>query len=937
LILIVGGIVVFAIVVPSHTDLVSLQWAGSSGVARALIGPNSGDYRVGVYWDFLLIATYTAGLVVACWLGRRVFWTANLYAWAMLGYVAVILAAACNIAQDILLLIGVHTMQGTWIFRIAATLSFLKFAALLPAGVIGFCALATTLGRLVTHCSISRRWTTAAWRATQRDSCNPLVIPPPQIEWRPPRKRGRPFSLDAAIDRGWWKAAGRDGAPAHFVQDGTVPSAGTSMGPGPGICVSGGGIRSASVTLGALQGLRAARPDTFKTVDHLVSVSGGGYMSGGFQLALMPNVDLDALKGGANASDVFLPGSPEEDHLRRHSSYLSDGPGQWVVALGILLRNLLAALLVIGLTVGALGLALGRFYRVVPIVGGGLGTVPTKLLASAGASAPGYPSIPWAVTLGLAFVAGVAVLVYLVQLIDNGVNGRRRWWMSQLGVAAAGATMYVASVGLAIPALIWTSSWVTWHLGLASRPAAAASGVSVALSYVAVLAATLWRNRQLLGKTEQAVTKGERAVTGVLPNSMIQMLIMWIALVALVLVALLVSAWVATSGLDDSWWAFMIVGPLVVFWFFLDQTAMSLQPFYRRRLASAFAVRRATVNGMSVAAPYRHDEETTLDEYAAKHDGFPQATFAASANLTGQDRTPPGRRSVSFAFGADYVGGPQVGWIRSDYLREIVSNALAHDLTVESAVAISGAAFASAMGAQTRFYEIFLALTNARLGAWLPNPYFVALKQAHAEDWTIPGLPHIRRLSYYAREIFGIHPSTSRLLLCTDGGHYDNLGLVELLRRGCSCIYCFDASGASRPLADTLSGAMTLAREELGIEIVFDEPYGLVVGGGTPIDPSSPLSKLNSQLSAHAVISAAIHYPKKDGSTAPNGLLIFAQADLTSDMPYEVLEFTQDDPGFPNDGTADQWFDVDRFDSYQRLGYYLGVQAAHTASDIEML
>jgi hypothetical protein len=249
-------------------------------------------------------------------------------------------------------------------------------------------------------------------------------------------------------------------------------------------------------------------------------------------------------------------------------------------------------------------------------------------------------------------------------------------------------------------------------------------------------------------------------------------------------------------------------------------------------------------------------------------------------------------------------------------------------------MAISGAAFASAMGAQTRFYELFLSLVNLRLGAWLPNPYFVALKAAHPDDWTIPGLPRLRRLDYFGREILGIHPSTGRMLLCTDGGHYDNLGLVELLRRKCSYIYCFDASGASPPLAGTLAEAVTLAREELGVEIVLDNPYTFVAGGGAPLDPQGPLAALNATLSARAVLTATIRYPKRDQAQAAEGVLIVAQATLTRDMPYEILEFTQPDPGFPNDGTADQWFDASRFDAYQRLGLHLGREVARTRAEL---
>ncbi len=936
-ILIVGGILVFSTLLPKHTNLVSLQWAQSASAMNTLIGRGVhayGNYRVGLYLDLCLIATYSAGLALACSLGRRVFWTPVLYTWAGIGLVATGLAAGFNVVQDILLLVGVNSRRGTWIFRFAASLSFLKFAALLVAAAMGVLALTTAVGRLATHCSTRRNWTMAALEATGRDACNPLVIPPAPVELGPERK-GRPFFLDRTIDRAWWSAKPRQGAPTHFVQDGSIPD--PAPGEQTGICVSGGGIRSASVTLGALQALRADRPQDFGPENHLVSVSGGGYMTGGFQLALAPPIPPQTGTGGAQASDVFEPGSPEEDHLRRHSSYLSDGFGQWVIALGVLFRNLLAALLVIGLTVVAVGMGVGRFYRTVPIVGGGLGTLPTKLLSHAGATPPSYPPIPWAVTLGLAFVATLGALVYIVQLIEKGVTGRRNPALAQLGAMAAITTVFVGTIGVALPALVWVSSWVTWHLGFTGKPVVTAGGVSVALSYLGVLTTTLWRNKLVVEKIPGDISSAQKEVSGVLPNSMIQMLIMWIILLVLVLAALLAAGWVATSGLDDSWWALSVVGPLALFWFFLDQTAMSLHPFYRRRLASAFAVRRASAGGVSVAMPYEDSEETPLSTYGATRTGFPHVTFAASANLTGQDRTPPGRRSVSYAFGSTYVGGPQVGWVRTDYLEAIVSNALAHDLTVESAIAVSGAAFASAMGAQTRFYELFLALTNARLGAWLPNPYFVALKHAHAEDWTVPGLPHIRRLTYFAREIFGIHPSTSRLLLCTDGGHYDNLGLVELLRRGCTSVYCFDASGSSRPLADTLSGAMTLAREELGIKIVFWKPYDLVVGGATPLNPVGPLAALNSQLASNPVIVGEIHYPETTGGTKPPGVLIFAQTDLAGDMPYEILEFRQDDPGFPNDGTADQWFDASRFDSYQQLGYYLGHQAAGAALAIEEL
>ena len=141
----------------------------------------------------------------------------------------------------------------------------------------------------------------------------------------------------------------------------------------------------------------------------------------------------------------------------------------------------------------------------------------------------------------------------------------------------------------------------------------------------------------------------------VLPTSMAQMLLLWVCLLVLILAAVLASGWVASSGLDASWWAFVPVGALVVIAVSADETWFSLYPFYRQRLASAFALqRRADRPGVRSL----ESTSTPLSQWGQRIGGFPEVRFAATANITGQDVTPPGRRAVSFMFGSDYVGGP---------------------------------------------------------------------------------------------------------------------------------------------------------------------------------------------------------------------------------------------------------------------------------------
>ncbi|MHB8466869.1 MAG: hypothetical protein ACYDD7_18795, partial [Acidimicrobiales bacterium] len=626
--------------------------------------------------------------------------------------------------------------------------------------------------------------------------------------------------------------------------------------------------------------------------------------------------------------DVFAPGSVEEDHLRRHSSYLSDGFGQWMIALGVALRGLLCSLGVIGLTVFTFGVAMGRFYGITHIAS--LEGLQPRFVVPDQPGPPGFPRPLTGVTIALAVVAGLALLAYLLPMVwgsvyDGAHEARDHFerLIRNIAIGLTGAALLLALIALALPGLVWLSAWVTWHTGwrTTKKTTGTGAGLALGLSYFGSLAATLWRNK---AKIRKGIPKGAGQT---LPYSMVQMLLLWVSLVVLTLSLLLASGWIAASRASHKWWALLPIGALVLVAWLVDQTSFSLHPFYKRRLASAFAVRRASVDGQPVAKAYAESELTPLSSYAKRVDGFPQVIFATTGNMTGQDRTPPGRRAVSYTLASDYVGGPEVGWIPTAGLETLASLRVRRDLTVEAAVAISGAAFASAMGSQTRFYELFLALTNARLGAWLPNPEFVWVAHANSAKWTFPGLPDRRRLIYYAREIFGLHADTSRMLLCSDGGHYENLGLVELLRHRCRIIYCIDASGDSPPLATTLAQAITLAREELGVEITLTDPLDLVPGGADAYDEKSPLASLNPRMSKSVVCRGVIHYPAGDGVEASDGTLVMVKAALTTEVPYQLLSYAVRDTAFPRDSTSDQWFNAEMFDAYQGLGRYLGEQA----------
>ena len=114
-----------------------------------------------------------------------------------------------------------------------------------------------------------------------------------------------------------------------------------ASGPTVGLALSGGGIRSATFSLGFVQAL--ARRDLLRKVDLMSTVSGGGYL-GGFLGALYVGRDTGAAaaRGRTDAVRQTLtdPASPVVGWLRENGRYMAPtGSGDYVYAATIYLRN----------------------------------------------------------------------------------------------------------------------------------------------------------------------------------------------------------------------------------------------------------------------------------------------------------------------------------------------------------------------------------------------------------------------------------------------------------------------------------------------------------------------------------------------------------------------------------------------------------------------
>ena len=965
-------------------DHVALQFAGGREAACRVVQPGAAGcpvpdsqaerYEAAVRADWYLVAGYVLAGLGVFGLGALFLYGSGAQRVARWCLGGVLLAGAADCLENLALLRGLDGLGAaaggdTW-FRLAASLAVLKFAVggpLLPVFVVVGSVLAAR--RVQRPSRVVRGEGAGPPEIARASELEPGTNRRPDIILPPAVADSSTATLSATVGQSGpdvmeelYTKEGRDKAAREAA---AVDSEPDSDLPGPararwqnagrvppgrppaevGICASGGGIRSASVTLGALQALQR---EVLPRARYLVSVSGGGYMTGAFQLALTrANRDAESL---ATPADVFTPGSAEEDHLRRHGKYLADGGREWVTALGVVLRGVAASLALLTLGVVVAGVGLNAFYRAAPVVD------VTRLLPrfdpAAGPGPAPFPAPPAAVWRTLGVGVAVAVTAWAVVMVgllaSNDRLGLARAARNLFRVAV-GVTAVVAAYAVVVPAVVWAMARLTWATQVESPvPAASFTAiVTTLLTWFGALASTMWRRterlaasggrvgplRALLGRRGGGDVVEQQVATG-----LGQRLIVWAVHAVLAFVFVFVAAWTtAAAHRWPPWLGLVLLGVLVGGGFLIDQTWLGLHPFYRRRLASAFAVRRAHMpDGGTGALAYKIEEPTTLSAYGDRPDRFPQVIFVAAAALSGQSRTPPGRRSAAFTLSGDYVGGPDLGWVRTSTLEKTCKPALRRDVTVQAAMAVSGAAIASAMGRHAAAVQRLLALSNVRLGTWLPNPAFLAVLGQPRVGWRTPRLPNARRLPYQLREIIGAYPAEGRMLLCTDGGHWENLGLVELLRHRCRTVYCIDASGDAPPFATTLAEAITLAYEELGVRITLRDPAHLVPGSAAPLSPPEVLERLNARLSRSAVAVADIKYPEPFAVTpgeplSRTGTLIVAKALLTPDMPYELLTYALKETAFPRQSTGDQFFDHAQFDAYRALGFHIGTAALRAA------
>ena len=373
------------------------------------------------------------------------------------------------------------------------------------------------------------------------------------------------------------------------------------------------------------------------------------------------------------------------------------------------------------------------------------------------------------------------------------------------------------------------------------------------------------------------------------------------------------------SWLSDSYYLRWLVFLVIIFagvGFYLSRklgvNEFSMHNFYRNRLVRAYlGATRPRDERVKTSNPF-----TSLD----KSDDLKLSTFTNDNGYYGpylvmntalnaseiDDLSRQDRKAESFIFSPLYCGfdfsrtrAMSSAVLKSyDFGMRPTEHYAAPDggTHIGTAMAISGAALNPNQGYHSSAGTAFLlTVFNAQMGWWIGNPRKNRWQQSDPE-WGLP---------YIFNNLTGRTSTKSRYLCLSDGGHFDNMGLYEMVRRRCRFIIISDAEQDDKFTCEGFANAIRYCRIDFGAEI--------------DIDISKIIGRENGRSKEHYAVGT-IRY---SGDNTTNGILVYIKSSITGDEPVDITEYASKHNTFPHQTTADQFFDEQQFESYRRLGLHI--------------
>ena len=489
------------------------------------------------------------GLLIGTTVARWVFWTPRAAQVAGLGRGLAWVVLLAGLVENLLVVLARTDSSSTWSATAAATVATAKWCAVVPATAIAVVGVLVAIHRLVVYTRNRALSHTASRRHWMEVGDKLRLVPPVKLP-SPRPARPKRFSLaftswpgpkERTLASVTYAGAANEAAgdETRWQRAYDVPGLKPARTPGDrvGFALSGGGVRSASLAMGALDSLR----DELLRADHLVSISGGGYTAGAFAHLLNtaePDPPIDA-NPFQNADTAYRAGTVELDHLRRHASYLASTAPQMLVALGVLARGMVATLALIYGPAVFLGIGAAWFYHLIPMV-----RIPTLPVTD---NDPGstYPVPPFA-WLAAGLIVGLGGLAWLIQLVLVGIPGARVACWTRTRASAVFLTrmgLAVAALVVGLPGLALVAWWVSGLVGHSGAVAVGASAGSLLLTYAASVASIAWRRRNTISQAFAALSQPAAKRKVAVPAGLMQLLLV------IVSVGVVAASWLFIVGI----------------------------------------------------------------------------------------------------------------------------------------------------------------------------------------------------------------------------------------------------------------------------------------------------------------------------------------------------------------------------------------------------
>ncbi len=621
-------------------------------------------------------------------------------------------------------------------------------------------------------------------------------------------------------------------------------------------------------------------------VDYLSTVSGGGYI--GSSLTWFLSLASQAGSRYGTTPDTFPFGRPSLgarlsqasasnnqllDFIRQHGSYLFPSSGLSALsALGVMLRAIGVSLLIYFSMLSGVAVLLDEFRLFDPLTD----NLP-PLPAVFGFALFAFFLLSWTLYSVLSrAIARVAKVDYRVR------TATQRWSGTTLGVVIA--------------SLIAGSLPPVYDFMSGIGPGVAAASSTTIGSVLAAVASL-----------SRFATSGGKGVLSKLVAPAAAVLVLYgIALGAF---------WVAMQSRGEERFtiALVVVLGATVLGALINVNFLTPHRMYRDRLMEAFMPNLTSVRS-GEWAPATEADAAPVADMCPSYNRRPYHLINTNVVLvTSRNAKFRGRGGDSFLISPLFCGSDATGWVRTKDWKQRGGRGM----TLPTAMAISGAAAnpnAGVSGAgmtRNRLVSALMTLLNIRLGYWAPNPRY-------------DGKIRLPNLVYPALRVFaGLAMDEKRHVVeLTDGGHFENLGIYELIRRRVGVIIACD--GGCDPNLDfaDLANATERVRVDFGVKIIFDDPKldlrWLRVGTAASAAPAGQ----PFQFAERGFAIGRIHYP---GAQTP-GTLIYLKPTMIGNASTDVLAFKAQNGEFPHETTADQFFNEPQLEAYRELGYYLGWQ-----------